>query len=133
SSFVFFLNIVAASIYLSGILLLTPVYGVIVPPALWLFINVLQIAPMVAMTHRRTLRGEAQIWFKEDFLPPTLLALGMATVSRYIAPTTISWFVTVPWLAGSYIITVAAILLLSNRSRPLLSALWSRWPIRLRL
>ena len=55
SSFVLVLNIFSASIYLSGILLLTPVYGVIVPPALWLFVNVLQVVPMIVMTHRRAL------------------------------------------------------------------------------
>jgi O-antigen/teichoic acid export membrane protein len=59
SAFVLVVNIVDAAIYLPGILLLTPAYGVIVPALLWLIVNVLQFAPMIAVTHRRALRGEA--------------------------------------------------------------------------
>lgn len=126
SSFVLVLSIISASIYISGIWLLTPVYGVIVPAALLLFVNVLQVIPMIVMTHRRALVGEAWTWVEGSLLRPALVTLAIVVVSRYFAPTTISWLVTVPWIAVTYLVAMIAVLLASKRTRPLLTALWTR-------
>ena len=126
SSFSLVVNIFSASIYLPGILFLTPVYGVIVPPALWLLVTVLQVIPMIVVTHRRALMGEAWTWVEGSLLRPTLVAFGIVVVSRYFAPTTVSWLVTVPWLGATYLVAIAAVLSASRRTRPLLTALWSR-------
>ena len=111
STFLLVVSIFTASIYLSGIILLTPIYGVIAPAALWLLVNIFQMAPMIIMTHRRALLGETWTWIEGSLLRPTLITLVIVLISRYFAPTDISWFVTIPWLAMTYLVAVTAVLI----------------------
>jgi hypothetical protein len=122
SAFALVANMVEASIYLPGILFLTPVYGVVVPVILWLMVNLLQFAPMVVMTHRRALTGETWRWIDGSVLRPILVTCIIVTISRYFAPNTEGWLITIPWLAAWYLVAMCAVLLASSRTRSLFAA-----------
>src|SRR5262249_37068287 len=81
SSFVLILNVIGASIYLPGVVLLTPIYGVIVPAVLWLMVGIVWFIPMIIVTHRRALRGETWIWVEGSILRPVFVALVVIAVS----------------------------------------------------
>lgn len=124
SSVALYLNIVNVSIYLPGIVLLTPAYGVTVPAILWLFIMMLQAPPMVYFTHRRVLKGEAWSWATASLWHPALICLPIVTVSAFLVPRTISWLVTLPWMAATYLLGMISILLWSAQTRPVVIRLW---------
>jgi O-antigen/teichoic acid export membrane protein len=119
SAFVLFVNTVSASIYLPGIVFLTPIYGVLVPAVLWLAVQVIWFVPMIMVTHHRALKGEAWLWIEGSVLRPCLLAIVVVAISRYFAPSTVSWFVTVPWLVATGFVAMIAVLLASKRTRSL--------------
>lgn len=55
-------NVAAGAIYLPVLVLLTPLYGVIAPAALWLAANLFIFAVLAARAHRDTLAGYALPW-----------------------------------------------------------------------
>jgi O-antigen/teichoic acid export membrane protein len=126
SSTALILNVFNVGIYLPGIMFLTPLYGVIVPAVLLLFVNLFQTVPMILVTHRRAMQGEAWNWILGSVLRPVLITLVVVSASSYLAPKMISWLVTVPWLAATYVLAMAAILLLSKTTRLLILGFWHR-------
>ncbi len=121
-----YLNILNISIYLPGILYFTPIYGFLVPAILWFLIITLQMPPMIFVTHRVVLKGEAWIWIKDSGLKPALISLAVVSTSAYFAPATVSWFITLPWLLTTYFVASASVMLLSNRTRPIVLMLSQR-------
>lgn len=122
SAFALFMNVVSAGVYLPGIVILTPMYGVLVPAILWLIVQVASFLPMITVTHRRALSGEAWLWTKGSVLKPAMVALIIVATSRYLAPSVVSWFVTVPWIAATGFVAMVAVLCTSKRTRPLVVA-----------
>jgi O-antigen/teichoic acid export membrane protein len=55
-------NLVAGVFYLPAAILLTPIYGVLAPAALWLAVNVFVFAALVARAHRDALAGYGWPW-----------------------------------------------------------------------
>ncbi len=119
------LNFVALIIYLPGIVFLTPVYGIVAPAVLWLCISIASVIPMVMITHRRALQGEAWIWFKESVMRPVLISAVIIFASSWLAPRTVSWLITVPWIAVTYLFAITAILLSSERTRSFVQRIWN--------
>lgn len=111
------LNLLSISIYLPSILFLTPRFGVIVAPTLWLFINLLNAIPMIVGTHRRILRHDAWKWVFGSVTRPVMIALAVVAASRMLAPTNVSWWITFPWLAATVALATATILVSSSRTR----------------
>ncbi len=121
-----YVNILNLAIYLPGILYFTPTYGYLVPAILWVIIVAIQTPVMIFVTHRITLKGEAWTWVGESILKPTLIAGAIVGVCAYTAPKTVSWFVSVPWLATSGAIAMGCVLFASSRTRPLVRAVVRR-------
>ena len=113
-----YVSIVNLAIYLPGILYFTPIYGYLAPAILWVIIVTIQTPVMIFVTHRITLKGEAWTWVRESIVMPTLISATIVGVSAYLAPGTVSWFITVPWLAASDVVAMGCVLLASNRTRP---------------
>jgi O-antigen/teichoic acid export membrane protein len=89
-----YVNIVALCFYLPGIVVLSPIYGYLVPGILWLFVVSIQTPVMIYVTHRITLRGEAWAWTMESIIRPLAAALvvilPLAALAHQIANITLS-------------------------------------------
>jgi O-antigen/teichoic acid export membrane protein len=111
------LNLASIVIYLPSILVLTPRFGVIVAPAAWLCINLLNAVPMVVGAHRRILQHDAWRWFAGAVVRPALITIVVVVASRLFAPAAVSWWITGPWLVATAMLAAAAILISSWRLR----------------
>ena len=113
------INIFMSVLYLPSLALLVPSLGIYAPGVLWLAVNLLNVPIFILMTHRVALRGEAWGWFKSTILIPGLAAAMVVTISVLLAPTTVSWIVTVSWLGLTATVTVAVALLCAPKTRAL--------------
>ncbi len=119
---VLIITLIVAPIYLIGTMMLTPIYGVIVPAALWCGLHAATIFPMLIITHRMILHGQAWVWTKKALIAPTLISVCVVTLGRLTSPATISWTSTTLWLAATGLLTTLAILWASPDLRALAGA-----------
>lgn len=83
-------NLVAFALYLPAIVLLTPVYGVIAPAALWLVANVFLFAVLIACSHRDALAGCAGPWLWRCLIPQSAVTALIYAVTKAMLPQTAS-------------------------------------------
>ena len=119
SSTAFYVNILNVCIYLPGILFFTPIYGYIAPAVLWVVIVSIQTPIMIIVTHRIALKGQAWSWVKESILAPALISAAILGTSTLFAPNAFTWFSSVFWAVTPAALAMAAVLLLSDRIRPI--------------
>jgi O-antigen/teichoic acid export membrane protein len=115
--------VVSVSIYLPSILFLTPRFGVNAAAASWLAVNLLNAVPMVVGTHSRILQDDVWKWLFGSVARPLMIALTIVGGSRLLAPATVSWWITLPWLLATAALAAAAILFSSWRIRDAIAGL----------
>jgi len=102
ASWAMWFNLVAAMFYIPILILLTPRFGWLVPPGLWLITQLTQMFLMIPVVHSRFFLGKASKWYLEDLLLPgiavaipagvvAVLYAGEASTLGYLA---VSGFVT---------------------------------------
>jgi O-antigen/teichoic acid export membrane protein len=79
-------NAIAGIAYLPAVLLLTPVYGVIVPAALWFAVNAFVFAVLVARAHREALAGYAWPWLWACVVPQFTMIAAVYAGARALLP-----------------------------------------------
>jgi O-antigen/teichoic acid export membrane protein len=87
-------NVAAGLVYLPAVILLTPVYGVIVPAALWFGVNTFVFAVLALRAHRDALAGFTWPWLGACLLPQFAASAAVYTGARALLPQT-----SVPMLA----------------------------------
>ena len=119
SSLALKLNLVSICIYLPAIIFLTPLFGAVVPAALWLAVNMINAIPMVMGTHSRILKNDIWNWVYGSVARPLAITTVIVFASWLFYPGRVSWLVTFPWLAVTAIVSCAAIIFCSSRTRDL--------------
>ena len=80
------INAIAGAFYLPAIWLLTPLYGVIVPAALWFAVNAFVFIVLVACAHRDALAGYALPWLWACVVPQFTASAAVYAVARLLLP-----------------------------------------------
>ena len=79
-------NLTAGVVYLPVVVLLTPVYGVIVPAALWFAVNAFVFAVLALYAHREALAGFAWPWLWSCLAPQFIAIAAAFAVARALLP-----------------------------------------------
>lgn len=79
-------NLAAAAMYLPAIVVLTPVYGVIAPAALWLAASGFIFAVLVVRAHRDGLAGIAWPWLRSCVIPQCAVTAAVYAATRAALP-----------------------------------------------
>ena len=88
-------NLAAGAVYLPAIVLLTPVYGVMAPAALWLAANAFIFAVLVVRAHRDGNAGYAWPWLWGCVIPQFMVTAVIFAVAKALLPQAASLPVTV--------------------------------------
>jgi len=88
-------NLAAAVVYLPAIVLLTPVYGVMAPAALWLAANAFIFAVLVVRAHRDGIAGYAWPWLWGCVIPQFTVTAVIFAAAKALLPQASSLPVTV--------------------------------------
>lgn len=79
-------NVIAGVVYIPAVVLLTPVYGVIVPAALWLAVNAFVFAVLAAYAHRDGLAGFGWPWLWGCVVPQFTAIAAVYAVTKALLP-----------------------------------------------
>jgi O-antigen/teichoic acid export membrane protein len=102
------INIVQTVVYVPALIVLVPRYGIYAPPAIWLFVNLVNFPIFIMLTHRFALHGEAWVWIRDAIIIPGVIATTVIGIGILVAPTEVSWLITLPWLAANCAIAIIA-------------------------
>ncbi|MGY8679170.1 oligosaccharide flippase family protein [Bradyrhizobium sp. UFLA05-153] len=120
------INIAQAVMYLPALLLLVPRYGIYAPPALWLIVNAVNLPIFITQTHKTALHGEAWEWVKHAMMAPSISIVTVVGIGTLLAPTTVSWLITLPWLSANFGLAIAVSGLVTPKARQLIRLQLSR-------
>jgi O-antigen/teichoic acid export membrane protein len=84
------INVVFLLAMVPTIFLMVKWYGAVGAAMFWLGLNAFHIFVGVPLTHRRILKGEAQLWFLKDFGLPLTVASVTALIGRLVLPRTMA-------------------------------------------
>jgi O-antigen/teichoic acid export membrane protein len=79
-------NAIAGAVYLPAVWLLTPVYGVIAPAALWFAVNAFVFVVLIARAHRDALAGYALPWLWACVVPQFSASAAVYAIARLALP-----------------------------------------------
>jgi O-antigen/teichoic acid export membrane protein len=105
ASWAMWFNLVAAMAYIPILILLTPRFGWLVPPGLWLITQVTQMLLMIPAVHSQFFLGKTSRWYIEDLLLP---AIAVAIPSGIVAVLFAGEVRTLGYLAISASVTALA-------------------------
>jgi O-antigen/teichoic acid export membrane protein len=83
-------NVIAISVLVPAILVLTRRYGAVGAASVWVVLNAAYVLIALNVMHRRLLRGEAAAWYIHDVGRPLLGAIGVVAAARWLIP--VDWF-----------------------------------------
>jgi O-antigen/teichoic acid export membrane protein len=75
------------ALFIPGIIILTVHFGITGAAWAWLLLNALYVVVGVRLTHLYLLKGESQIWFLKDVLPPAIASFVVCGFAFTIQPT----------------------------------------------
>jgi O-antigen/teichoic acid export membrane protein len=74
--------------YIPAVYLLTPLWGLVAPPAVWLATNLMTFPLFIYMTHKRLLPELKSLWIKKTLLQPAVIcALALLGAREVLYPT----------------------------------------------
>ncbi len=111
------INIVAVSLIVPTILLVTPRYGAVGAAWVWVSLNAGYVLIGVHFMYLRILKTEKWVWYREDLLYPLISAVVVVGTIHYFSPNPLGWFPQLGTLALASLCTFLAAILSANRVR----------------
>ena len=108
------INILAVSVIVPAILIVTPKFGALGAAWVWVILNAGYVLVGAHFMFRRILRGEKWRWYVRDILQPLLAAAATCSVSFVLMPAAQGVVAQLLWL----LFTAAATILASAASAP---------------
>jgi hypothetical protein len=111
------INVALVLVYSPIIYLLSLHFAARGAAAAWLILNIIYIAVVVPLVHRKLLRGEMYRWFVHDIGLPLLAAVTALTVLRALMPEGLHAVLLLVFLAVTLLITLSAAALAASHVR----------------
>lgn len=102
------LNLVAVTLLVPAILLVTPKYGALGAASIWVILNVGYVLFGMHYLHKKLLKSEKRHWCLHDVIFPALGALGAVCLSWLIQPDSMTKVTQCAWLLGSGVAVLVA-------------------------
>jgi O-antigen/teichoic acid export membrane protein len=103
-------NLVAIVAVIPLMLWMVGAYGPTGAAAVWVALNLSYLLMEIPLMHRRLLRGHARRWYVADVLAPLATVSVVAALSRALMPHELAVGLEIAWIAGTYLVAVAAAL-----------------------
>ncbi|OFE11754.1 polysaccharide biosynthesis protein [Pseudohongiella acticola] len=102
------INLVSVIFIVPAILWVTPLYGAEGAAWIWVCLNAGYLLIGIHLMYRRILTEEKWRWYRFDILQPLLAATGVASISAWVMPDSLTWQVQLLWLSASSVTTLVA-------------------------
>jgi O-antigen/teichoic acid export membrane protein len=113
----FYVNLVAVTVMIPSIIVLTTSYGAIGAASVWLIFNCGYVLIGIQLMHRRLLRGQQWKWYLEDVGLPLVVSLGAALLCLMIVPMPGPRYQLLLVLAGIYLFVMGSTFMATSVTR----------------
>jgi len=103
----FYTNVVAVLLLVPLLLVMVHFYSAIGAAIVWVMLNTGYVLISLQIMHHRLLKGEQWRWYREDVGLPLVTTLVVAGLGRWWLPANVSGLVTVAYIAGVSLTTLA--------------------------
>jgi O-antigen/teichoic acid export membrane protein len=123
----FYTNVVAVLLLVPMLIVMVHYYGGLGAAIVWVTLNTGYVLISFQIMHSRLLKGEQWRWYREDVGLPLTAALATAGLGRWLLPADMSLLITVGYLIGVSLATLAVTAVVTPQVREWLILYFYRW------